>query len=291
VTRGRAEELPLVSVVTPSLNQGRFVEEAIVSVRDQDYPRIEHIVVDGGSTDDTLEVLRRHPHLRWLSERDSGQADALNKGFAMAGGSVFGWLNADDLYLPGAVRLAVEALRESGAGLVYGGYRVLREDGSTAFDLPAHPFDYPALLEEKNYVPQPSAFFLREAFEAVSGLDPRYHYGLDYDLWLRIAQRFDVTVVDELLSCFRFHPEAKSGKEADRFFPELHRISRRNGGRFFSPMYVHRLPERRPWLFRALLLARLVRRRDLAGAASAVSRALSRGGRSRRRARARRRAR
>ena len=106
-----AEAPPLVSVVTPSLNQAAYIEEAILSVREQDYPRIEHIVVDGGSTDGTLEILRRHPHVVWSSEPDEGQADALNKGFARARGTVLGWLNADDRYLPGAVSAARTSLR------------------------------------------------------------------------------------------------------------------------------------------------------------------------------------
>src|SRR5579859_6655500 len=100
------------------MNQGAFIEETIQSVLAQDYPRIEHIVVDGGSTDDTVEVLRRYPSVRWISERDQGQADAVNKGFAMANGEIFGWLNSDDLYLPGAITAAVGVMRDTGCGLV-----------------------------------------------------------------------------------------------------------------------------------------------------------------------------
>jgi glycosyltransferase involved in cell wall biosynthesis len=270
-------ELPLVTVVTPSLNQARFVEDAVRSVLAQDYSRIEHVVVDGGSTDGTLDILARYDHLRWISEPDAGQADALRKGLELARGQIFGWLNADDVYLPSAVRTAVEALRLSGAGLVYGGYRVLHEGGESAFEIPAHAFDFDMLLNAKNLVPQPSAFFTREAYEAVSGVDPRYHYAMDYDLWVRIARGFDVAVVDGILSGFRFQSESKSVTAADRFYPEMRTISRRNGGRFFSPMYLHHLPDRRPGMFKLVLLYRLLRARNLSRLSAAVGRLRRRG--------------
>jgi glycosyltransferase involved in cell wall biosynthesis len=253
-------ELPLVTVVTPCLNQARFVEEAVRSVREQDYPRIEHVVVDGGSTDGSLEILRRCDHIRLISEPDDGQADALRKGFALANGEIFGWLNADDAYLPGAVSAAVAKLRSGDFGLVYGGYRVVHENGETAFEVPPHPFDFETLLDAKNFVPQPSAFFTREAYEAVSGIDPRYHYAMDYDLWVRIGRRFNVGVIDGILSCFRFHTESKSVSAADSFYPEMRKISRRSGGRFFSRMYLDRLPERRPVAFKLVLVYRRLRR-------------------------------
>jgi glycosyltransferase involved in cell wall biosynthesis len=255
-----SDELPLVTVVTPCLNQARFVDEAVRSVLAQDYPRLEHIVVDGGSTDGTLELLRAYDHLRLVSEPDEGQSDALRKGFALAQGEIFGWLNADDAYLPGAVSAAVAKLGSGGYGLVYGGYRVVHENGETAFDVPVHPFDFETLLDAKNFVPQPSAFFTREAYEAVSGVDRRYHYAMDYDLWVRIGRRFDVGVIDGILSCFRFQSESKTVTAAEQFYPEMRKISRRNGGRFFSRMYLDRLPERRPALFKLVLAYRLLRR-------------------------------
>jgi glycosyltransferase involved in cell wall biosynthesis len=156
-------EPPLVSIVTPSLNQGGFIEEAILSVVEQDYPRLEHIVVDGGSVDETLEILRRYTHLRWVSEPDNGQATAINKGFRMASGAILGWLNADDYLLPGAVAAAVQVLSETGCALVHGGWRQVRDDGTTIRDVAAVPFDQLRQLEVANRVCQPGAFFTQEA--------------------------------------------------------------------------------------------------------------------------------
>src|SRR5439155_12295869 len=123
----------------PSLNQGRYIEDTIESVLAQDYPNIEHIVVDGGSTDETVDILGRYARLRWVSEPDDGQAAALNKGFRLAHGDIFGWINADDYYLAGAVSSAVELLQESGCGLVHGGWRQIEEDGTTMRDVAPIP--------------------------------------------------------------------------------------------------------------------------------------------------------
>ena len=266
-------ERPLVSIVTPSLNQGAYIEETIRSVLEQDYPDLEHIIVDGGSTDATLDVLRRYPHLMWVSEPDRGQADAVNKGFAMARGAIFGWLNADDLYLPGAVSAAVEALQESGCALVHGGWRQIDEHGRTIRDVEPVPFDYRRQLEEANRVAQPSGFFTREAFEAVGGLDVRYRYAMDYELWLKIGARFDVCHVDRVLGAYRYHPESKTVAEPLGFVAETVHASRRHGGGRFSSMYLDwYLPRRRPWLYRGLTAWRLLRRGDVRGLAAVLRR-------------------
>jgi len=247
-------------VVTPSLNQGRFLEEAILSVLQQDYPRIEHIVVDGGSTDETLEILSRHAHLRWVSESDSGQAAAINKGFRMASGEVFGWLNADDYYLPGAVEAAVAIMRATGCGLVHGGWRRVDEDGHLLRDVDVVPFDFKRQLEEVNVVCQPGAFFARDAYWAVGGVDESYEYAMDYELWLKLGARYPVCHVDRVQAAYRYHEHSKSISRYDAFGPETIRASRSHGGRFFSPMYVdYYLPRWHPTLFRLLLACRLLK--------------------------------
>jgi len=257
------EGLPLVTVVTPSLNQGRYIEEAIRSVGEQNYPRIEHIVIDGDSTDDTLAVLARYPHVRWISEPDGGQTEAVNKGFRMAGGEVYGWLNADDYYLPGAVAAAVAVLRETGCGFVHGGWRQVSEDGSTIRDVAAEPFDYTRQLNVANLVCQPGSFFTSEAFWAVGGLDESYQYAMDYELWLRLGARFEVRHVDRIQAAYRYHSDSKSVSAYPRFLPETRRASRAHGGRFFSPMYLNwYLPRYRPHVYRVLIAMRLLRARD-----------------------------
>lgn len=266
------EDVPLVSIVTPSLGQGRFIEGAIQSVLDQDYPNIEHIVVDGGSTDETLDVLRAHPQVTWVSEPDRGQADAVNKGFRMARGEIFGWLNADDAYLPGAVSTAVAALRRTGAGLVHGGWRQIDESGATIRDIAPVAYDHDAELNDRNAVCQPGALFTREAFEAVSGLDPSYRYAMDYELWLKLGARFPVTHVDAILGAYRLHPASKTVAETSGFWAETVRASRTHGGRRFSQIYVDwYLPRARPWVFRVVRVLRFLRSGDLRGFRSRVA--------------------
>jgi len=268
-----AQEPPLVSIVTPSLNQGRYLGETIASVAAQDYPRVEHIVVDGGSTDETRDVLRGHADVRWVSERDSGQSDAVNKGFRMAQGAVFGWLNADDLYLPGAISAAVARLQETGAGLVYGGWRQIDEDGTTLKEVAPKPFDLHQQLEVANRVAQPAAFFTREAFEAVGGLDETYNYAMDYELWLKLGERFPVAHVEQTLAAFRFHGESKTVADSHAFAAETWRAARAHGARRRSPLYVDfYLPRERPRLYRLVLAGRLLRRGDLRGLLAGVKR-------------------
>jgi glycosyltransferase involved in cell wall biosynthesis len=229
--------MTLVSVVTPSLNQARYLREAIESVRALTYEPIEHIVVDGGSTDGTLEILAEYDGLRWISEPDRGQSHALNKGFAMARGEVFGWLNADDAYEQHAVAEAVDAL--DGVGLVYADVTRVNDDRTNPRRIPSRAsWDLWTEVNDGNGIFSPSVFFTREAFEEVGGVDESLHMAMDYDLWLKVGERFGARHVDRVWSVQRIHAEAKTMRYD--FWPERLAVSRRHGGRLVSPLLIKR---------------------------------------------------
>jgi glycosyltransferase involved in cell wall biosynthesis len=231
----------LVSVVTPSLDQGRYLRQALESVQAQTYEPVEHVVVDGGSSDETLELLRGYDGVRWVSEPDRGQSHAFNKGVALARGAVIGWLNADDAYEPNAVAEAVSTLEEGGAGLVYADVTRVNDDGVDPRRIRSRPtWDLWTELNDGNGVYSPAVFFTREAFEAVGGLDESLHLAMDYDLWLRIGSRFGARHVDSVWGLQRIHDEAKTMRHHDAFWPERLAISRRHGGRLVSPLLIRR---------------------------------------------------
>lgn len=202
---------PAVSVVTPSFNQGCFIQETIESVFRQDYSPVEYMVMDGGSTDRTLEILKSHgDRFFWVSEKDRGQSNAINKGWKRARGEILGWLNSDDIYLPGAVSRAVAFLQDHPeCGAVYGeGYHI-EEGGKIIERYPTEPFDRKRLTETC-YICQPTVFIRKAVLEKVGFLDETLRYCMDYDLWFRIARRYDFGYLPEYLACTRFYGETKT---------------------------------------------------------------------------------
>lgn len=222
-------DLPLVTIVTPCLNSARYLEEAIQSVLRQDYPRIEYIVMDGGSTDGSLEILRRYEgKLVWYSGPDRGQSDAINQGFLRSHGSIFGFLCADDAYLPGAVSTAVRNMPRSPeyAG-VYGEGWLVDASGKILTAYPTRPFDA-ELFQDECFICQPATFLWREAFAEVGMLDPGLHYGLDYDLWIRLARKYKLLKLREFLAVSRMHAGAKTLRHRAAVYRGNIRVLRRH---------------------------------------------------------------
>jgi glycosyltransferase involved in cell wall biosynthesis len=220
---------PLVSIITPTLNQGQFIEATLRSVAEQDYPYIEHIVVDGGSADATLDILRSwsaHP-IRWLSEPDKGQADAINKGVRLARGEVCSWLNSDDIYLSRDVISRVVALFEAGARAVTGAGRYLDEDGSTINYIPlfADRLDRRS-LSWVDLVLQPATFYETSLARDLP-LDAELHWAFDWDFFIRLADQVTLVPLYEPLAGYRRHESAKTVSGGDRRMREIHRVLRR----------------------------------------------------------------
>jgi glycosyltransferase involved in cell wall biosynthesis len=204
---------PLISIVTPSFNQAKYLEETICSVIEQKYPLLEYIVIDGASTDGSVEIIKRYANeiTYWVSEKDNGQTDAINKGFRHSKGQIIAWLNSDDTYLPGVLDFVSDAfLKNPDALAVFGDFLYVDSKG--------HPLrhrhvskrlDYNLLLSH-NYIGQPALFFHRRAFETLGLLDESYHYLMDWEYVLRLAKTRRLYKIDQTLATARIHREAKT---------------------------------------------------------------------------------
>lgn len=253
--------LPLVSIITPSFNQARYLEATIRSVLEQDYPRIEYVIVDGGSTDGSVEIIKKYagrdglvlskdkgtPPLPqkqafgfhkidwWVSEKDKGQTDAINKGFARARGEILAWINSDDTYEPCAVSAAVKYLQDHpNVGLVYGDAHFIDEQGRVIGKFAARQTDYTRLRRGYVHIPQQAAFFRADLWREVGPLDPSFYFAMDYDLWVRLAARAPIHYTPQLWANFRLHSSGKTIAADDRCWPEMIRIHRRDGGNWLS---------------------------------------------------------
>ena len=216
--------LPTISIVTPSLNQGQFIEETILSVLSQDYPNLDYLVMDGGSSDHTLRVLEKYSdRIKWKSEPDKGQTNAINKGLQMAVGSIVGYLNADDILLPGSLwKVAETFTKHPDAMWVTGKCRIIDENNNeirkpiTNYKNVLLRFKSFSSLVMTNYISQPSTFWRREALAEVGVLDEDMHYVMDYEYWLRLYSRYSPIYISDYLASFKIHPASKTTRTGHR---------------------------------------------------------------------------
>jgi glycosyltransferase involved in cell wall biosynthesis len=259
----------LVSIITPSFNQAKYLEATILSVLNQDYPNIEYIIVDGGSTDGSVDIIRRYSDRLswWVSEKDKGQSDALNKGFSHAKGEILAWLNSDDTYYPGAISDAVATLHvHPEAGMVYGDADLTDETGKIIGYFASRQTNYQKLLRGSVHIPQATTFFRADFWKQVGPLSPSLFYAFDYDLWVRIAKISRLLYVPHKWATFRLHNEGKSLLNDDRCYPEMLQVYARERGGGLSWLYLRALVRRLTyaWLpirFRILLRQILYPRR------------------------------
>ncbi|HLO33101.1 MAG TPA: glycosyltransferase family 2 protein [Anaerolineales bacterium] len=238
----------LTSIVTPSYHQARYLEETIRSVLSQDYPRIEYLIVDGGSTDGTIDIIEKYADQLawWVSEKDAGQTDAINKGFARAKGDILAWINSDDTYEPGAVANAVKYLQEHPEiGMVYGDCNYINEHGDVIGKFKSTQTNYRLLRRGYTHIPQQTMFFRADLWKQIGPLDPSFYFAMDYDLWTRIAACTEIRYVPQLWANFRLHTSGKTIAADDRCWPEMIRVHYRDGGSLFSVMvakyYIRKL--------------------------------------------------
>ncbi|GEM_PF-510573 len=209
----------VITIITPSLNQADFIERTIHSVLSQkgDFD-LEYIVIDGGSTDGTVHLLEQYgDKIKWISERDNGQSDAVRKGIAMSSGEIIGWLNSDDVYLPGTLqKMADYFTMYPACQWLYGRCRIIDDDDHeirrwiTYYkNFMMRRFSYNKLLIE-NFISQPAVFVKRSLIEKEGFTDPSLNYVMDYDLWLRLARTIPPGIVNDYLACFRVHDQSKS---------------------------------------------------------------------------------
>lgn len=238
--------MPRISVITPSFNQAAFIERTIRSVLDQDYPNLEFLVVDGGSTDGTLEVLRRYEgKLRWISEKDRGQADAINKGIGMTQGEIVAYLNSDDAYESGTLeRVARYFTEHPDAMWVTGKCRIIDEhDREIRKPITAYKncllrrYRY-SLLLVTNPISQPATFWRRQVQEEVGLFNEAEHLVMDYDFWLRVGRRYEPAIFDAYLANFRVYPTTKTSSSfMHGFRRELELARSQSPSRFLNALH------------------------------------------------------
>lgn len=229
------EELKF-SIITVSFNQGQFIRDNIESVLSQNYSNFEHIIIDGGSKDNTISILKEYQHLNWVSEKDKGQSDGLNKGFRKATGDIIAWINSDDTLAPQALKHINNFFINNPEKFVLTGNQVIIDkNGNKLRIIPAKSFSYDQLLNTRYCsVMQNSTFFRREVLLNVGYLDEKFHYTMDLELFIRIAQKYKSYIINEDLAHFRIWEDSKTVSSQFEFFKEIRLVKKKHHALLFT---------------------------------------------------------
>ena len=213
-----------ISIITPSFNQGPYLEETIRSIIDQEYPLLEYIIIDGGSSDDSVDIIKKYEKYisYWVSEPDKGQADAINKGFKLAGGDILAWQNADDRYLPGTFAYISNIFGEKdNVEYVFGGWNIINGCGQFVSSRSMKRYSLRKLRSGMSIPPQPAVFFRNRIITKIGGLDISKNHVMDYDLYVKSINAENIFISDKILGEFRIHSESKTIKDKKGQVAEL----------------------------------------------------------------------
>jgi glycosyltransferase involved in cell wall biosynthesis len=238
-----------ISIITPSFNQARFIERTILSVLEQNYSDWEYIVMDGGSTDATLEILKKYSdRIIWKSEKDSGQSNAINKGLRLATGDIVAYLNSDDTYEPGAFQKVADFFQNhpdkkwaSGkCKIINENNQEIRKPITWYKNYSLKRYSYKKLLTE-NFISQPAAFWRRELLDELGYFSEEEHFCMDYEFWLRIGEKYEAGVIDEYLANFRYYATSKSGNVNKKQFQDELRLAKKYGHDYPFSIALHQI--------------------------------------------------
>lgn len=221
-------DIPRISIITPSYNQGQFIEDTINSVLEQNYPNLEYLIIDGGSSDNSLEIIKKYEKYLsfWISEKDQGQSHALNKGLKHVTGEIFGFLNSDDVYTPGTLELVAKYFAEHpDAWVVCGGTREIDKNGNLIREMPYLPaIGWEDLVLCKTYQPQPPTFWRFQVFSEIGTFREDLHYNFDQEFFIRLLKKYRLQSVDKVFSIVRIHPYAKTQSNPYQIHRERHDV-------------------------------------------------------------------
>jgi glycosyltransferase involved in cell wall biosynthesis len=242
-----------ISILTPSYNQGQFIEKNIQSVLSQNYPEFEHIIIDGSSTDNTIEILKKYPHLNWSSKPDEGQADALNKGLAVATGDIIGWINSDDYYEDNIFLDVIAHFKNDTSLQWLIGDITLHYTGVNIFKrIKSQKITYENILKNPDIVKQQGVFFRKQVLNEVGGWNKKLYMVMDFDLWIKIARKYTPKMIHKNYAFFLFHADQKSSpKNFIKQISELNKILIENKAHWLDRYHI--IIKKYYYLFKSIL--------------------------------------